>query len=277
MNDAAVRDIEISLFLDAMLARHGYDFHHYAKASLKRRIVGLAQAEGCQAIAELIPRLLREDGFLPRALARLSVPVTEMFRDPLVFLTLRREVLPLLESYPRIAIWQAGCASGEECASLAILLKEAGLLQKVQIYATDINDSALAAAEEGVYPARAVAEAEGNYRKAGGIASLADYFHTAYGFSKLADDIRGRIVFAHHNLVADGVFCEVHMVLCRNVLIYFDRNLQGRVASLFHDSLARGGFLCLGNRESLQFTSVADRFKIVDGECRIFKKVGTVS
>ena len=275
MNEATLRDIEIGLLLDAMLARHGYDFHHYAKASLKRRIVGLAQAEGCQTIGELIPRLLREEGFLPRALSRLSVPVTEMFRDPPVFLALRREVLPLLDSYARIAIWQAGCATGEECASLAILLKEAGMLQKVQIYATDINDSALAIAEEGVYPARAVAEAEANYRKAGGTATLADYFHTAYGFSKISEEIRSRIVFAHHNLVADGVFCEVHMVLCRNVLIYFDRSLQNRVASLFHDSLARGGFLCLGNRETLQFTSVAERFRAIDGECRIFKNAGT--
>ena len=198
-----------------------------------------------------------------------------MFRDPPVFLALRREVLPLLDSYARIAIWQAGCATGEECASLAILLKEAGMLQKVQIYATDINDSALAIAEEGVYPARAVAEAEANYRKAGGTATLADYFHTAYGFSKISEEIRSRIVFAHHNLVADGVFCEVHMVLCRNVLIYFDRSLQNRVASLFHDSLARGGFLCLGNRETLQFTSVAERFRAIDGECRIFKNAGT--
>ena len=275
MNDAALRDIEIGLFLEAMVLRHGYDFRHYAKASLKRRVLALAQAEGCRTVSEMIPRLLHEDGFLAKVLERLSVPVTEMFRDPPVFQALRREVLPLLDSYPRIAIWQAGCATGEECVSLAILLKEAGLLQKTQIYATDINDAALAAAEEGVYTERIVIDGEANYQKAGGTHHLADYFHTAYGYSKITDEIRGRIVFAHHNLVADGVFCEVHMVLCRNVLIYFDRNLQSQVTSLFHDSLARGGFLCLGNRETLQFTAVADRFKAIDGESRIFKKTGT--
>ena len=274
MKETQLRDIEVDLFLDAMVRRHGYDFRHYAKASLKRRVLALAQAEGAANVADLLPRLLREDGFLPKALSRLSVPVTEMFRDPAVFEILRREVLPVLDSYPRIAIWQAGCASGEECASLGILLKEAGLLQKCQIYATDINDAALAKAEEGVYPAQIVADGEANYRKAGGGARLADYFHTAYGYAKIAEDIRSRIVFAHHNLVADGVFCEVHMVLCRNVLIYFDRVLQNRVTSLFHDSLARGGFLCLGNRETLQFAEVADRFKPIDGDCRIFKKSG---
>ena len=277
MNDSALRDIEVRLFLEAMALRHGYDFHNYAKASLKRRVVALAQAEGCRTVADLIPRLLREEGFLPRALSRLSVPVTEMFRDPPVFQSLRREVLPVLDSYPRIAIWQAGCASGEECYTLGILLKEAGLLQKVQIYGTDINDAALAQAEEGVYPARSVVEYEENYRKAGGTGTLTDYFHTAYGYSKISENIRNHIVFAHHNLVADGVFCEVHVVLCRNVLIYFDRSLQNRVTSLFHDSLVRGGFLCLGSRETLQFTDIAGYFKAIDRECRIFKKVGAAA
>jgi len=274
MNEAALRDIEIRLFLEALALRHGYDFQNYARASIKRRILGLAQAEGGRTVGELIPRLLREEGFLSRVLARLSVPVTEMFRDPPVFHALRREVLPLLDSYPRVAIWQAGCATGEECYSLGILLKEAGLLDKTQIYATDINDKALADAEEGVYPAQEIVDYEQNYRKAGGGGRLADYFHTAYGYSKISDEIRRRIVFAHHNLVADGVFCEVHVVLCRNVLIYFDRTLQNRVTSLFHDSLVRGGFLCLGSRETLQFSDVAGQFRPVDRDCRIFKKTG---
>jgi len=269
--------VEIHLFLEAMAMRHGYDFRQYAKASIKRRVQALALAAGCRDIAQLVPLVLRDNEFLGLALAHLSVPVTEMFRDPLVFLALRRQVLPLLNSYPRVNIWQAGCATGEEPVSLAILLKEEGILHKVQIYATDINDVALAKAEEGVYPTSAVMASEANYAKAGGKGALSDHFQTAYDFSQVNNDIREKIVFAHHNLVGDGVFCEVNMVLCRNVLIYFDRGLQTQVLSLLNDSLARGGFLCLGTRESLRFTGVADQFSAVDAECRIFKKLGTGS
>lgn len=274
MKEHDIEEVEIRLFVEAMALRHGYDFRHYAKASIKRRVKALARAMGCADVGRLIPMLLREDGFLSQALSHLSVPVTEMFRDPQVFLALRREVLPLLDSYPRINIWQAGCASGEEAVSLAILLKEEGLLHKTQIYATDINDAALAKAEEGIYPAAVIATGERNYRKAGGTGAFVDYFHTAYEFSRVAPEIRERIVFAHHNLVGDGVFCEVNMVLCRNVLIYFDRALQGKVLSLFNESLARGGFLCLGTQESLQFTTMDGQFAAVDQECRIFKKTG---
>lgn len=274
MNEHDIEDVEIRLFIEALALRHGYDFRHYAKASIKRRVKALARAVGCPDVGRMIPMLLREDGFLPRALSQLSVPVTEMFRDPHVFLALRREVLPLLDSYPRINIWQAGCASGEETVSLAILLKEEGLLHKTQIYATDINDTALAKAEEGIYPAAVIAAGERNYRKAGGAGTFGDYFHTAYEFSRVAPEIRERIVFAHHNLVGDGVFCEVNMVLCRNVLIYFDRALQGKVLSLFNESLGRGGFLCLGTQETLQFVDVASQFSAIDPECRIFKKLG---
>ena len=275
MKDAEIQDIELRLFFEAMVMRHGYDFRNYAKASMKRRVLAFAQSQGCRELSALIPRLLHDADFLAQALAHLSVPVTEMFRDPQVFLTLRRDVLPVLDSFPRIAVWQPGCATGEEPYSLAILLKEEGLLHKAQIYATDINDAALAKAEEGIYPARHLAAFSQNYLQAGGRAALADYFHTAYSFSKINDEIRQRIVFAHHNLVADGVFCEVNLVLCRNVLIYFDRSLQNRVLSLFHDCLVRGGYLCLGNRESLQFTDFADRFRVVDRDNRIFKKQET--
>jgi chemotaxis protein methyltransferase CheR len=275
MRETEIRNMEVSLFLEAMALRHGYDFRQYAKASIKRRVQALALAAGCRDIGQLVPLALRDNGFLDLALAHLSVPVTEMFRDPSVFLAIRRQVVPLLNSYPRVNIWQAGCATGEEPVSLAILLKEEGLLHKVQIYATDINDVALAKAEEGIYPTSAIMASEANYAKAGGKAALSDYFQTAYDFSQVSSDIREKIVFAHHNLVGDGVFCEENMVLCRNVLIYFDRDLQNRVLSLLGDSLARGGFLCLGTRESLHFTSSADQFSAVDAECRIFKKLGT--
>ncbi len=272
MTDAELQDIETRLFFEAMAVRHGYDFRHYARASMKRRVQALAQSVGCPDIGSLIPRVLREEGFLGQALAHLSVPVTEMFRDPAVFLALRREVLPILDSYPRISVWQPGCATGEEPYSLAVLFEEEGMLPKAQIYATDINDMALAKAEEAIYPARNLAAYARNYAQAGGKTTLADYFTTAYDFSKISEPLRQKVVFAHHNLVADGVFCEVHMVLCRNVLIYFDRTLQNRVLALFHDSLVRGGFLCLGKKETLEGTDYADRFRPVDRDCRIWRK-----
>jgi len=268
-----IQDIEVRLFLEALRQRHGYDFRHYARASMRRRLSAFARSLGYSSLSGLIPRVLHEDDFLPLILASLSVPVTSMFRDPEVFLTLRRKVLPVLESYPRIAIWQAGCATGEEAYSLAILLKEEGLLAKTQIFATDINDSALAKAEEGIYSAETVSEScTSSYHAAGGTGSLEDHLHVAYGFAKFNDDLRSRIVFAHHNLVADGIFCEVHMVVCRNVLIYFDRVLQKQVLSLFSDALVRGGFLCLGTRESLNRTDSADSFRPVDENSRIFRK-----
>lgn len=269
-----IQDIEIRLFLEALHQRHGYDFRHYARASLRRRLAAFARSLGYSSLSSLIPRVLHEEDFLQRVLVSLSVPVTAMFRDPEVFLVLRRKVLPVLESYPRIAIWQAGCATGEEAYSLAILLKEEGLLAKTQIFATDINDFALAKAEEGIYSAEAVAEssADSGYRAAGGTGSLGDHLHSAYGFAKFNDDLRSRIVFAHHNLVADGIFCEVHMVVCRNVLIYFDRVLQKQVLSLFSDALVRGGFLCLGTRESLNPSDSGDSFRPIDENSRIFRK-----
>lgn len=277
MSPDDLQELEVRLFLDALALRHGYDFRRYAKASLKRRVRGLAEAEAAGCIADMIPRVLKDDGFLGSVLRHLSVPVTEMFRDPPVFQALRRSVLPMLDSYPHIAIWQPGCATGEEPYSLAILLQEEGLLHKTQIYATDINDAALAKAEEGIYPEKNLAAFSANYLAAGGKKNLSDYFHTAYKYSKINDDIRKNIVFAHHNLVADGVFCETHLVICRNVMIYFERALQNQVLELFHAGLVRGGFLCLGNRESLDFTSCARLFRPLDGQCRIYKKLGAVA
>lgn len=274
MDDAEIADIEFRLFVKAMLWRHGYDFRHYAKASLKRRVQALMQAAGCSNVSQLLPRLLHEEGFLRFALSTLSVPVTEMFRDPPVFMALRREVLPLLASYPHINIWQAGCATGEESLSLAILLKEEGLLHKAQIYATDINDAALEHAGEGIYPEASVELGARNYAQAGGKAAFEDYFVSSHGFSRACNEIREKISYAHHDLVSDGVFCEVSLVVCRNVLIYFDHELQKRVMGRFVDSLARGGFLCLGTREFLHSSGAQEQFKAVDAQCRIFKKQG---
>ncbi|KOR33373.1 chemotaxis protein CheR [Achromatium sp. WMS3] len=263
--------IEINLFLEALYQRHGYDFHHYAKASIKRRIQALAKAYEYTNIADLIPRILHDETFLTATIARLSVPVTEMFRDPSVFKALRELVLPHLCSYHRLQIWQAGCSTGEEVYSLAILLEEEGLLKRTQIYATDINDIALHQAEDGIFPIAQLKRYERNYMAAGGKRKFSDYYITNEKFFRINQDLRKHIVFAHHNLVSDGVFCEVQLVLCRNVLIYFDTNLQRRVLNLFHTSLARQGYLCLGTHESLRAIETANLFKIVDFKNMIFR------
>lgn len=270
--EADILDIEVSLFLEALFRRHGYDFRHYAQASIKRRVKALACVLGAPSVSELIARTLRDRSLLPEILAQLSVPVTEMFRDPAVFKLLRDQVLPVLASWPRLKIWQAGCASGEEVYSLAILLDEEGLLERSQIYATDINDSALKKAEAGIFPLSIFDDAERRYRLSGGRRPFSDYSTSAHGFFRMHQHLREHIAFAHHNLVCDGVFCEVQLVLCRNVLIYFDRELQEDVLRLFHDSLGRGGFLCLGTRESLRHGETGGDYAVVDKEHRIFRR-----
>jgi chemotaxis protein methyltransferase CheR len=269
---SSIHGIEMDLVLEALARRHGYDFRGYARASLKRRISALAHRLGCATIADLVPKVLHEDSLLPEILVGLSVPVTEMFRDPPVFKAIRHSLAPMLATYPRLNIWQAGCATGEEVYSLAILLEEEGLLHKAQIYATDINDIALAKAEDGIYPVKQIEKYAENYHKAGGAKDLLSYFSLGYGFAKINAAIKDHISFAHHNLVSDGVFCEVNLVVCRNVLIYFDRHLQDRVLGLFEASLSRGGFLCLGTKENISFSSSASHFAPVDAALRLYKK-----
>ncbi|MGZ5060167.1 MAG: CheR family methyltransferase [Methylobacter sp.] len=275
MDEIKIQDIEIGLFLEALFQRHGYDFRNYAKASLKRRVMALAAAQG-RTVAELIPLLLREDDYLAEVIAQLSVPVSDMFRDPPVFKTLRETVLPLLQTYPRIKVWQAGCATGEEVYSLAIMLDEEGLLERTQIYATDINDIALRKAEDGIFPVRSLGEYENSYKKSGGKSEFSDYYVANANFFRIDKRLRQKIVFAHHNLVSDGVFCEVQLILCRNVLIYFNDELQQRVLELFHNSLVRGGFLCLGTRESLRSIEERHLFAAHQAEHMIFHKNGII-
>lgn len=264
-------DVELELFIRALQLRHGYDFSGYARASLKRRVQNLAMTQGCRSVGELTSLVLHDDGRLPAVIAGLSVPVSEMFRNPAVFKALATEVFPLLASYPHINIWQAGCARGEEVYSLAILLEEAGLYDRTQIYATDFNDAVLAQAQEGIFPvaeARAYAE---NYLAAGGQHTLNHYCHARYEHIKLDEALKRNITFANHNLVADGVFCEAQLILCRNVLIYFTNPLQDHVLGLFRDSLVRGGFLCLGNKESIAFAPGAREFETFNGRARIYR------
>lgn len=271
MARAEVEDIEVDLFIRALQLRHGYDFSGYARASFKRRAIQLAASTGHATISEMTARLLREDAFLPEVVAGLSVPVSDMFRNPSVFRALREQVFPVLASYPQFNIWQAGCAFGEEVYSLAILLQEAGLYDRAQIYATDFSDAALSRAAEGIFPLREARTYSENYLAAGGTRSLSDYYHAQYEHIKLDSALARNITFANHNLVADGVFCEAHLILCRNVLIYFTSPLQDQVLTLFRNSLVRGGFLCLGNKETIDFAPSAQEFKVIDMTARIFR------
>jgi chemotaxis protein methyltransferase CheR len=270
-DDIELENIELDLFVQALQRRHGYDFSQYAPASLKRRVRQLAHQLGQDAISALTHRMLHEPELLPQLLEGLSVPVSDMFRDPLAFRALREQVLPVLASYPQINIWQAGCAHGEEVYSLAILLEEAGLYERSQIFATDLSARALERACEGIYPVREAQQWSRNYLAAGGRRSLADYYSARYGLLKLDQRLRRNVTFAQHNLVSDKVFCEAHLVLCRNVLIYFSNPLQNHCLALFRDSLVRGGFLCLGLRESLDFAEATADLVPVDAGLRIYR------
>ena len=273
-DDLEREGIELELFVQALQRRHGYDFSQYAPASLKRRVLQLVAQLETGTISALTARLLHEPGVLPQLLAGLSVPVSDMFRDPAVFRVLRERVLPVLASYPRINIWQAGCAHGEEVYSLAILLEEAGLYERSQIFATDLSADALLQAREGIYPAREAQQWSRNYQAAGGTRSLADYYSARYDLLKFDRRLRRNVTFAQHNLVSDKVFSETHLVLCRNVLIYFSNPLQDRCLGLFRDSLVRGGFLCLGMRESMDFAATATDFSALDAALRIYRRNG---
>ena len=224
-----------------------------------------------RTIAELIPAALREEGFLDRLVNGISVAVTEPFREPVCLGAVREHVFPWLRSHAYSKIWHAGCSSGEEVYSLAILLDEAGLLDRVQIYGTDINTDALSRAREAIYPLDAVRRAEDNYRKAGGTRQLSDYYTAQYGRAKLDSRLSRNMVFSQHNLATDSAFGEMQFILCRNVLIYFNRELQERVLKLFAGSLARRGFLALGAKESLGPLDVAHAFETIDAPARLFR------
>jgi chemotaxis protein methyltransferase CheR len=264
-------DIELELFVQALKLRHGYDFGQYARASLKRRVNDLVKNAELDTIGALTSRVIHDEAFLPQVIAGISVPVSEMFRNPEIFKALSAEVFPVLASYPHINIWQAGCARGEEVYSLAILLEEAGLYDRTQIYATDFNDHVLHVAQEGIFSVHEARLYAQNYLAAGGKHTLSHYWHARYERVKLDERLKRNITFANHNLVADGVFCEAHLILCRNVLIYFTNALQDQVLGLFRDSLVRGGFLALGNKESIHFAANAREFLAFNSAARIFR------
>ena len=272
-----VEKIEINLFLEALHQRYGYDFTHYAEASVRRRVRRFMEKNGYAQVSDMIPRLLYDDVFAQAAIHDFSITVTEMFRDPDFYQSVRKNVVPYLRTYPFIKVWHAGCATGEEVYSLAILLQEEELYERATIFATDINEMALDRAREGIYSLKDIRQYTLNYQKAGGLHSFADYYHAQYESAIMNQSLKTNITFASHNLVTDGVFGEMHLVFCRNVLIYFDRTLQNRVLGLFADSLNRGGFLCLGSKETLQFSNVAERFKVVDEHEKIYQRRSMVT
>jgi len=267
-----VEKIELDLFLEAIYQRYGYDFRHYAQASVRRRVRHLLAKSGYSRISEMIPRLLVDEAFSQSAIHDFSITVTEMFRDPKFYCSIRKNVAPYLKTYPFIKIWHAGCATGEEVYSLAILLEEEGLYDRATIFATDLNETVLEKAKEGIYALKDIRQYTTNYQKAGGARPFADYYHAQYESAIMNQSLKRNVTFASHNLVTDGVFGEMHLIFCRNVLIYFDKTLQNRALGLFADSLNYGGFLCLGSKETLQFSDVAERFKVIDEREKIYQK-----
>jgi chemotaxis protein methyltransferase CheR len=265
-------DIEIQLLLEALYQRYHYDFRNYAAASIKRRLKQGREQMGFQSFSALQDSLLHDPAMLPRFLGYLTVQVSEMFRDPSYFRAIREKVVPHLRTYPSLKIWIAGCSSGEELYSLVILFREEGLEQRTLFYATDINQDALAQAGAGIYSLDRIQLFTENHRKSGGKSSLSDYYSAGYGRASFDKSLRQHVVFSDHSLVTDAVFAEMHLVSCRNVLIYFDRALQDRALGLFTDSLARKGFLGLGSKESMRFSKHAGAFADFVREERIYQK-----
>jgi len=265
-------DIELTLLVDAIYLRYHYDFRGYAVASLKRRVKDAMIKLDCRTISQLQDRVLHDTAAFPVLLDYMTVPVSEMFRDPAYFRALRERVAPVLRTYPSLKVWIAGCSTGEEVYSLAILLKEEGLLARTLIYATDINPHVLQKAEAGVYEADRIAGFTENHRRSGAPTSLSDYYTAAYGRAVFDKTLRKHVVFSDHSLATDSVFAEVQLVSCRNVLIYFNRELQDRAIGLFHDALCRRGFLGIGSKESLRFSPRGGGFAEVVASQRIYQR-----
>lgn len=266
-------EIELRLLIEAVYLRYSYDFRNYAMASLKRRVVQALRTIGCASVSELQGKILHDPQAFMQLLQYLTIPVSEMFRDPPYYLALRTQVVPLLRTYPSLKIWIAGCSTGEEVYSMAILLKEEGLLERSLIYATDINPQSLERARQGVYTMDSIRSYTESYQKAGGKRQFSDYYTAAYDAVLMDKSLREHVTFADHSLATDSVFAETQLISCRNVLIYFDRALQDRAIGLFHESLGHRGFLGLGSKESLDFTSFADQFEPVSKRERVFRKL----
>jgi chemotaxis protein methyltransferase CheR len=265
-------DIELRMLVEAVYLKYNYDFRDYTGASQKRRVIVAMREMDCATVSELQAKVLHQPEAFARLLQYLTIPVTEMFRDPEYHAAIRSQVVPHLSTYPSLKLWVAGCSTGEEVYSLAILLHEEGLLERSLIYATDINPESLEAARRGVFPLDRMRLYTENYQKAGGKRAFSDYYTAAYGGSLFERFLMENVTFADHSLATDSVFSETHFVSCRNVMIYFNRRLQNRVLGLFHESLCHRGFLALGSKESIDFSSYANRFEPIARRERIFRK-----
>jgi chemotaxis protein methyltransferase CheR len=266
-------DAQLVRLLDGIFRRYGYDFRNYAQASIRRRIMGYATSEEVRSVAELEARVLEDGACMERLLTVLTVHVTAMFRDPGFYQAFREKVVHALGTYPFVRIWHAGCSTGEEVYSLAIALTEEGIYDRCRIYATDLSEIVLQNARAGIFPLRAMKEYTENYLKAGGKAEFSEYYTAAYDHAVFRPELRGNIVFAPHNLVTDGSFNEFNVILCRNVMIYFNQALQNHVHDLLYRSLSRLGVLGLGRKESLRFTPHEQQYQELDGVERLYRKV----
>lgn len=265
-------ETEIYLLLEAFHKKYGYDFRQYSEAHIKRRIMNRLALSGMKSVLEMLEKVLYDRNFAAMLLQDLSITVTEMFRDADFYKAVREKVIPILKTYSFIKIWHAGCATGQEAYSMAIILREEGLYERTTIYATDFNQYALDQAKEGIFTNEQIKEYTANYQRSGGKEAFSDYYTSNYDMGIMDPSLKKNIVWANHNLVTDSVFAEVQMVVCRNVLIYFNSDLQNKVQTLFFNSLVNGGILCLGTKESLRFGDLADEYIELDRTQKILKK-----
>lgn len=266
-------DRELEILIQEVYDYHGYDFSGYSRASLRRRVERILYLDGHPSFGSLLSRVRHDAHYTARLVEEVTVNVTEMFRDPLFYKAIRQDVLPVLATKPFLRIWHAGCSTGEEVYSMAIVLNEMNLLEKTLLYATDLNAHVVEVAREGVFPLRMMVQYSENYRLSGGLFDFSDYYTANYGLAKFQETLSSRMVFSQHNLVSDGSFNEFDLILCRNVLIYFDKELQDRALGLFDESLARLGYLALGTKETLKFSPLKPRYEQHQKE-KIWKKIG---
>ncbi len=271
--DIDLEVLELDLFLEGVFRHYGYDFRNYSRPSLTRRSRSFLQQEGLGTVSALLDRVLHDRSCFEKFILALTVNVSAMYRDPSFFLALRTNVVPLLRTYPFIRIWCAGCSTGEEVYSLAIMLEEEGLYDRCRIYATDLNEVVLQRAKDGIFPLALMQQYTKNYLAAGGAMSFSEYYSAAYDHAVFLPTLKRHLVFAQHNLVTDGPFNEFHLILCRNVMIYFNKALQERVHNLMYDSLAMFGVLALGDKEAIRFTSHEKDYEHLDGKVKLYRKV----
>jgi len=268
-----LEQVEIKLLTEGIYQHYGFDFRDYSLPSLKRRIWKRVYAEGLSTVSGLQEKVLHDSSSMERLLLDLSINTTAMFRDPTFYLAFRQKVVPVLRTYPFVRIWHAGCSTGEEVYSMAMLLYEEGLYDRCRIYATDINEAVLQRAKEGIFPINTMRENTSNYIAAGGTGTFSEYYVAKYDYAIFRPSLRENVVFAQHNLVTDASFNQFNVIFCRNVLIYFNNRLQDKVQQLFLESLEMFGILGLGKKETIRYSAVSDNFEVIDEEERLYRRI----